>query len=130
MWLNNASEDLTGGPKMAQSKNVREATDATFTNDVVNSSSLSLVDFWAEWCGPCRMLGPTIDEIADEFSGQLNVFKMNVDQNPETPTQYRIKGIPTVLFFQGGELVDQLVGNQPKDAIIEVVKKHLGRTPA
>ena len=110
---------------MAASKNVLAATDTNFESDVVQSPQLALVDFWAEWCGPCRMLGPTIDAIAEEFAGKMRVFKMNVDENPSTPTRFHIRGIPTLLLFKEGKLVDQLVGNQPKDTIVQTIQKHL-----
>ena len=110
---------------MANSKNVSTATDANFEADIMKSSQLALVDFWAEWCGPCRMLGPTIDAIADEYQGKMKVYKMNVDENPATPTRFSIRGIPTVLFFKNGQLVDQLVGNHPRDTIAQVVQKHI-----
>jgi thioredoxin 1 len=109
---------------MANTKNVLEATDSNFTSDV-SGSGLAMVDFWAEWCGPCRMLGPTIEAVADEYAGKVKVFKMNVDQNPETPTKFHIRGIPTVIFFKNGQAVDQLVGNQPKDVIVQTIQKHL-----
>jgi thioredoxin 1 len=115
---------------MADSKNVLTATDDAFDSTILKGSDLSLVDFWAEWCGPCRMLAPTIDSIAEEFAGKMKVYKMNVDQNPDTPTRYHIKGIPTVILFKGGEVVDQLVGNQPKDVFVQTIKKHLASTPA
>jgi thioredoxin 1 len=110
---------------MAESKNTQSTTDANFETEVVKADQLALVDFWAEWCGPCRMLGPTIDAIADEFQGKLKVFKMNVDENPATPSKFHIRGIPTVLLFKGGQLVDQLVGNQPKDVIVQAIQRHL-----
>ncbi len=110
---------------MANSANVFEATDGNFSQEVLGSQQLALVDFWAEWCGPCRMLSPTIDTIADEYQGKMKVFKMNVDQNPGIPTQFHIRGIPTLLFFKGGQLVGQLVGNQPKDSIIQAIQNHL-----
>jgi thioredoxin 1 len=105
--------------------NTKAATDANFDSDILKSSQLSLVDFWAEWCGPCRMLGPTIDSIADEFTGKLGVYKMNVDENPETPTRYHVRGIPTVILIKNGQVVDQLVGNQPKEVIVQAIQKHL-----
>jgi thioredoxin 1 len=112
---------------MANSKNVHEATDTNFKNEVLGSQGLSIVDFWAEWCGPCRMLGPTIEAIADEYAGKVKVYKMNVDENPETPTQYHIRGIPTVILFKGGQVVDQLVGNQPRDVITQAIQRQLGK---
>jgi thioredoxin 1 len=110
---------------MAASKNITTATDTNFDSDILKGSDLSIVDFWAEWCGPCRMLSPTIETIADEFQGKIKVFKMNVDENPATPTRFHIRGIPTVIFFKGGQVVDQLVGNQPKDVIVQAIQKHL-----
>ncbi len=110
---------------MASSKNILNATDGNFDSDVMKGGELSIVDFWAEWCGPCRMLGPTIEAIADEYQGKIKVYKMNVDENPSTPTRFHIRGIPTVIFFKGGQVVDQLVGNQPKDIIVQAIQKHL-----
>ncbi|MCM2321705.1 MAG: thioredoxin [Oligoflexia bacterium] len=110
---------------MANSTHVAATTDANFETEVLKAGQLALVDFWAEWCGPCRMLGPTIDTLADEFAGKMKVFKMNVDENPATPSRFHIRGIPTVLFFKEGQLVDQLVGNHPKDTIQQVIEKHL-----
>ncbi len=106
------------------SKNVNATTDANFNSEVLKSSSLTMVDFWAEWCGPCKMLAPTIDALATEFDGKVKVFKMNVDENPNTPGQFHIRGIPTVIFFKNGQVVDQLVGNQPKDAFVSVIQRH------
>jgi thioredoxin 1 len=110
---------------MAGSKNVSAATDSNFETEVVGSQELALVDFWAEWCGPCRQLGPTIEQIADEYAGKVKVYKMNVDENPGTPSRFHIRGIPTVIFFKGGQAVDQLVGNHPKDTIVKTIQKHL-----
>ena len=104
---------------------VKTATDANFNSDILKSTTPVLVDFWAEWCGPCKALGPTIDALADEYQGKVAVFKMNVDENPETPTQFGIRGIPTVLLFKGGQKVDQIVGAVPKSALEEMIKKHL-----
>jgi len=110
---------------MSNSKNVHEATDTNFQSDIVSGGGLSVVDFWAEWCGPCRMLGPTVEAVADEYAGKIKVYKMNVDNNPETPTKFHIRGIPTMIFFKNGQAVDQLVGNQPKDVIVQTIQKHL-----
>ena len=102
----------------------RATTDQTFESEVLESPGLSLVDFWAEWCGPCKALSPTIERLASEHAGRLNVFKLDVDANPETPARYGIRGIPTVLFFKDGRLVDQLVGAHPKDTIDQAIAKH------
>ncbi len=110
---------------MAQSKNVLEVSDSDFENAVLKSTQVSLVDFWAEWCGPCKMLAPTIEAIADEYAGKIKVYKMNVDSNPNTPSLYHVRGIPTVILFKKGQAIEQLVGNQPKDTFDEAIKKHL-----
>jgi thioredoxin 1 len=108
---------------MANSKNVLIAEDSTFKSSVLEGSGLSMVDFWAEWCGPCRILGPLIEQIADENVGKVKVYKMDVDAHPETAPQYGIRGIPTVIFFKGGQVVHQMVGVQPKEAYVEAIKK-------
>jgi thioredoxin 1 len=101
-------------------------TDDGFEKEVLQSKGLSLVDFWAEWCGPCKVLGPTIDSIAREYADTIKVFKLDVDANPQTPTQFHIRGIPTVLFFKDGKLVDQLVGALPKEIFSKTIQKHQG----
>ncbi|MBI3542881.1 MAG: thioredoxin [Deltaproteobacteria bacterium] len=107
------------------SQNVLTATDAAFESDVLKSNVPVLIDFWAEWCGPCRALGPTIDELADQFAGKVKVMKMNVDENPGVPGKYRIRGIPTLIMFKGGQVVDQLVGAHPKATIAQLIEKTL-----
>lgn len=111
---------------MGNSKNVSNTTDSQFETDVLQSSELALVDFWAEWCGPCRLLAPTLEKLADEFTGKIKVFKMNVDENPQVPVQFNIRGIPTVILFKNGKMVDQLVGNHPKETFVSSINKHLG----
>ncbi len=110
---------------MADSKNVHEATDTNFQAEVLGSQDLVLVDFWAAWCGPCRMLAPTIEAVANDSVGKVKVYKMNVDENPATPGQFNIRGIPTLILFKGGKAVDQLVGNQPRAVIEQTIQKHL-----
>jgi thioredoxin 1 len=105
--------------------NTMAATDTNFDSDIMKGQGVTLIDFWAEWCGPCRQLGPTIDAIADEFQGKLKVYKMNVDENPTTPTRFNVRGIPTMILIKDGQLVDQLVGNQPKSVIVQAIQKHL-----
>ncbi len=100
-------------------------TDTSFDKDVLNSSKPVLVDFWAEWCGPCRALGPKLEEIASEMGEKVQVVKINVDQNQETPMKYGVRGIPAMILFKGGQEVGQLVGNHPKDTIVDFINKHL-----
>jgi thioredoxin 1 len=109
---------------MAESKNVFEATDASFESEVLQTKGITLVDFWAEWCGPCKMLGPTLAELADEQEGKIKIYKMNVDENQQTPGKFQVRGIPTVIVLKDGQLVDQLVGNHPKSAFEEIIAKH------
>lgn len=94
-----------------------QLTDASFKTDVLESGKPVLVDLWAPWCGPCRMLGPVVEELAREYAGRVVVGKLNTDENGETAAAYRVSAIPTLLFFKGGKLVEQLVGVQPKAAI-------------
>lgn len=89
-------------------------TSATWDQEVLKSSTLVLVDFWAVWCGPCRMVAPIVDEIAKEYTGKLKVLKLNTDENPDIAGKYKIMGIPTLMFFKNGERVDQVVGAVPK----------------
>lgn len=110
---------------MANSPNVLTATDSSFESEILKGSGVALVDFWASWCGPCLALGPTIDALADEYKGKVKIYKVNVDENPETPSRYRVRGIPTMLVFKDGQMVDQLVGNQAKDNIAKALEKHI-----
>lgn len=107
-------------------QNTSAVTDSNFQSEVLNSSTPVLVDFWAEWCGPCRALGPKLEEIAGEMAGKVRVVKLNVDENPQTPGQYGIRGIPAMLLFKDGKQVGELVGNHPKDNITEFLKTHTG----
>jgi thioredoxin 1 len=110
---------------MANSKNVLTASDSNFDSEVLKNPELTVVDFWAEWCGPCKALGPTIDALADQYAGRVKVYKLNVDENPASAQRFRVRGIPTVMVLKGGQVVDQLVGNQPKDSFVGIIEKHL-----
>lgn len=104
---------------------VIEITDTNFENEVLKSDKLCLVDFWAEWCGPCRMVGPIVEEIAKDYGGKMKVGKMNVDQSSQIAAQYGIMSIPSLLFFSGGKVVDQIVGAVPKKQMVEKIDKIL-----
>ena len=105
--------------------NVQTLTDSNFDEAVLKSGSPVLVDFWAEWCGPCKRLGPTVDAIAADYAGKVTVGKLNVDDNPDTTVKFNVRGIPALLLFKGGQVVDQVVGLQPKENIKLVIDRHL-----
>jgi thioredoxin 1 len=95
----------------------RSVTDATFQDDVLNSEKTILVDFWAEWCGPCRAVGPILDQIAAEHSDKIEIVKLNVDENPQTAAKYQITSIPAMKVYKGGEVVKTVIGAKPKPAL-------------
>lgn len=103
----------------------KPVTDTTFDQDVVKSTTAVLVDFWAEWCGPCRALAPKLEEIATEMGSKIKIVKMNVDENQQTPGQFGIRGIPAMLLFKDGKKVGELIGNQPKESITEFLNSHI-----
>jgi thioredoxin 1 len=96
-------------------------TDATFTSEVEQAESLTVVDFWAEWCGPCRIIAPFLDQIAAERAGAVKVAKLNTDENPRTTARYNVRSMPTLLFFKGGQVVGQIVGAVPRARIEDAI---------
>jgi thioredoxin 1 len=107
------------------SENVDTFSDSTWDQDVLHSDKPVLVDFWAEWCQPCRILAPTIEALAEEYVGRVKVGKLNVDENSAVSTKYHIRGIPTVLLIMGGEVKEQVVGLTSKDSLSKLIEKHL-----
>jgi thioredoxin 1 len=101
--------------------NVSHVTDANFEQEVLKSDKPVLVDFWAPWCGPCKAIAPVIEELANEYAGRLKVVKINVDDNPQTPQQYNVRGIPNLLIIKGGQVANQIVGAVPKRNLVQAV---------
>jgi len=105
--------------------NTQELTDANFGKSVIESTVPVLVDFWAEWCGPCRMIAPTVEELASDYDGKVTVGKVNVDDNPAIAGQFGVRSIPTLLLFKGGEVVESVVGVADKQRLQSIIEKHL-----
>ena len=105
--------------------NMMAVTDADFEQQITNHKGLAVVDFWATWCGPCRMVAPILDQLAVEYAGKAKVAKMDVDSNQMTPMKFGVRSIPAILFFKDGKLVDQVIGAMPKAAIESKFQKHL-----
>lgn len=102
-----------------------QVTDDSFDDEIINSDMPAMVDFWAEWCGPCKMVGPIVEELAQEYNGKIKIAKMDVDKNRETPVRFGIRNIPTLILFKGGDVVQTIVGAQTKNHLDEELKKLL-----
>ncbi|MBN2358890.1 MAG: thioredoxin [Deltaproteobacteria bacterium] len=107
------------------SPNITELTDQAFQTEVLDAATPVLVDFWAPWCAPCRAIAPDVEALAQAYSGKVKVCKLNVDDNPNTPTRYNVRGIPTLLVFKNGKVADQIVGRVAKAKLEEMIKKQL-----
>ncbi len=112
------------------SEHTKTLTDGDFQQAVLQSDKPVLVDFWAEWCGPCRMIAPTVDALADEYNGRVVVGKLNIDHNQKTPMNYNVRSIPALLLFKGGEVVEETVGVTSKDRLAELLDRHVEPTIA
>ncbi len=110
---------------MAASEKVAAVTDESFEAEVIQSSQPTLVDFWAVWCGPCKTVAPVVEELSSDYDGRVKFTKMNVDENVNTPVRFGIRGIPTLLLFKEGKVVDQIVGAVPKSKLKKMIDKHV-----
>jgi thioredoxin 1 len=110
---------------MVEESSLVHVNDKNFATEVLNSELPVLVDFWATWCGPCRSISPIVEELAKEFLGKIKVTKLNVDESPATPSQYGVRGIPTLILFKGGKILDQIVGAVPKARLKTLMEKAL-----
>lgn len=110
---------------MASESDLLQLSDKNFASEVLQSSLPVLVDFWATWCGPCRAIAPIVEDLAKEFSGRVKMTKLNVDENPSTPGQYGVRGIPTLILFKEGKVLDQIVGSVPRARLKAMIEKAL-----
>jgi thioredoxin 1 len=119
------SNQTNGIPESSMSANISHVTDASFDSDVLKSDAPVLVDYWAEWCGPCKMVAPVLEEVAKDYSGKLKIAKMDVDANQEVPAKHNIRGIPTLMLFKGGQVVATKVGAMSKSQLTAFLDSHL-----
>jgi thioredoxin len=105
--------------------NVAEVSDGSFDQEVLQSDVPVLIDFWAPWCGPCKAISPVVEELAGEYQGRLKVVKMNVDDNPQTPSRYGVRGIPNLILFKSGQVADQIIGAVPKGHLVKAIDRTL-----
>jgi thioredoxin 1 len=110
---------------MANESGLLQVNDKNFTAEVLQSDIPVLVDFWATWCGPCRAISPIVEDLAKEFSGRIKITKLNVDENPSTPSQYGVRGIPALILFKEGKVLDQIIGSVPKARLKALIEKAL-----
>src|SRR5262249_38020828 len=122
-----SSGHRTEGEGFMAAENVQTLTDSNFEVSVLKAGEPVLVDFWAEWCGPCKRLAPTVDALATDYGGKVTFGKLNVDENPDTTIKFNVRGIPALLLFKGGQVVDQVVGLVPKEDIKKVIDRHLDK---
>ena len=123
--MSEANVKVSGANAKTFGANLLEFSDENFEQEVLKSDKVVLVDFWATWCGPCRMIAPAVEAIADQYVNRAKVGKLNVDQNLSVTSRYNIRGIPTLLLFKNGQIQEQLVGAASKDVIIKLIEKHL-----
>ena len=105
--------------------NVSEVSDVTFDQEVLKAAVPVLIDFWAPWCGPCKAIAPVVEELAGEYNGRVKIVKMNVDDNPQTPSKYGVRGIPNLILFRGGSVAEQIVGAVPKAHLVRAIDRAL-----
>jgi thioredoxin 1 len=113
-------EEFEGGSNVSD---VQQVSDSSFEADVLQSDLPVLIDFWAPWCGPCKQIAPVVDELAKEYAGRLKIVKMNVDDNPQTPSKYGVRGIPNLILFKGGQVRDQIIGAVPKAQLVKAINQ-------